>query len=30
MEISGLGLKENIDYYYELLAPIKIDAESFW
>ena len=30
MEISGLGLKENIDNYYELLALIKIDAKSFW
>ena len=30
MEISGLGLEENIDYYYELLVLVKIDAKSFW
>ena len=30
MEISGLGLKENIDYYYELLVLVNINAKSFW
>ena len=30
MEISGLGLVENIDYYYELLVLVNINAKSFW
>ena len=30
MEISGLGLEENIDYYYELLVLVNINAKSFW
>ena len=30
MEISGLGLEENIDYYYELLILVNINAKSFW
>ena len=30
MEISGLGQEENIDYYYELLILVNINAKSFW
>ena len=29
MEISGLGLEENIDYYYELLLLVNMNAKSF-